>query len=763
MILCALRPEEVFSGWGTKQHPLVKLLNEFKRVFTDEWVNLDQTGVREARRFIDAILEIEPNRLDERFRSAMVQRTNGHPLFTVELLNAMREKGDLFKDENGYWIEAANLNWNLLPKKVEAVIEERIKRLDPNLQEILTTASVEGEIFTAEVVAEVQGVEERSILHHLSIGLEQQHRLVREQEGIENAGRYFSRFRFNHILFQKYIYEHLGEGERRFYHASIANAIEKLYANQLDKLAVQLAHHLYQACDFSRAFRYYIQAGERAAGIYANNEAISHYSQAIDLISKVSPDNTTTAKLYRKRGSIYERLGNFDHALIDYETALDFSNKVDDLLVKWRILINLGKLWASRDYNVNKEYFESALNLAQSLNQPEFLAESLNWIGNWYTNADEPQTAFHYHQKALSIVNQTNTPQVRANTLDHLGISNLMGGNLKDCVKYYNEAIRLFRTLDNRSRLVSSLTGRASSYSMLALLASTSKTTPLKAISDANEAIHISGEIRSSIDQSWPYWALGVIHTVQGKFGDALIALQHGLQIALDIGHKEFELGQQFALGLLFIELLDPDQALKHLKISQAMAKDLGCLIHIHISGGLLAGAYFAQKNTTSAQRCLDQLISNQTPMDTLGKRLCWVRQAEIALAQQEPELALDIINQLISFAPGIEPGDVITYLWMLKGETFRRLGLFDEAISFLQDAIINAQRMEEMFLLWRAHANLGKFYLSLNHPDAAEQEFLTSRSIIKRIAASTMDPVIEKKFIKSANSTLSDYKDNIL
>jgi tetratricopeptide (TPR) repeat protein len=352
---------------------------------------------------------------------------------------------------------------------------------------------------------------------------------------------------------------------------------------------------------------------------------------------------------------------------------------------------------------------------------------------------------------------------VRANTLDHLGISNLMAGNLKGCVKYYNEAIRLFRELDNRSRLVSSLTGRATSYSMLALLASVSYTSPLQAISDAKEAIHISGEIRSSIDQSWPYWALGVIHTVQGKFGDALNAMQHGLQIAIDIGHKEFELGQQFALGLLFIELLDPDQALKHLKLSQAMAQDLGCLIHIHISGGLLAGAYLAHKNTLLAQSCLDELMSNQTPMDTLGKRLCWVRQAEIAFAQQKPELALDIINQLISSAPGIEPGDVITYLWLLKGEAFHRLGLFDEAISFLQAAINNAQKMVEMFLLWRAHASLGKVYLSTNLPDAAEQEFLTSRSIVKRIAASALDPVIEKKFIKAANNTLSDYKDNIL
>lgn len=756
LILCALRPEEVFSGRGGERHPLVKLLNEFKRVFNDEWVNLDQTGVQEARRFIDAILDIEPNRLGESFRSAMLQRTNAHPLFAVELLNAMREGSDLFKDENGYWIEAANLDWNLLPTKVEAVIKERIERLDPKLQEILTIASVEGEVFTAEIVAEVQGEEERSILRYLSIGLEQQHRLVREQEGIEIRGRFFSRFKFSHILFQNYIYEHLCEGERRLHHASIANAIEKLYVNQLDSMAVQLAHHLHQAGDFSRAFQYYIQAAKRAASIYANNEAISHYSKAVGLINKVFPENYAKANLYRERGSVYERLGEFNHALYDYETALDCSDKINDQWLKWRILIDLGKLWASRDYNLNKEYFESALNLAQSLDQPELLAESLNWIGNWYTNADKPQTAFRYHQDALSIVNQINSPQVLANTLDLLGISNLMGGNLKDCKQYYDEAISIFRDLDNRSRLVSCLTGRAASYSMLVLMTSISATSPSKAFSDVNEAIRIAGEISSSLDQPWAFWALGLLYTVHGQYGEALNALQCGLHIATQIGHNEFELGLLFGLGLLFNELFDSDQALEHLKKSVAMAKDLDSRIHIHISYGLLAGAYLTQRNIALAQKCLDEVISKQTPMDTVGKRHCWLRRAEIALAQEKPELAMNIIDRLISSAPGIETGDVITYLWMLKGETFRRLGLFDKAFSFLQIAVTNAQKMEETFLLWRVHASLGQLYYAMNHPGAVEKEILTSRSIVNNIAATILDPVIKDKYIKGAYNILS-------
>jgi len=755
MILCAFRPEEVFSGRGSERHPLINLLNEFKRVFNDAWVNLDQTSIQDARRFTDAILDIEPNKLRENFRSTMLEQTNGHPLFTVELLNAMRERGDLFKDKNGFWIESDNLDWNLLPAKVESVIEERIERLDPELREILTIASVEGESFTAEIVAKVQGAEERFILHTLSKGLTQQHRLVREQEGIEIRGKILSRYKFNHILFQNYFYKQLGKGERRLIHASVANAIENLYGNQLDSITVKLAQHLHLANDFPRAFRYYIQAAERAASIYAINEAITNYSQAIDLISKLSPDAITQANLYRERGCIYERLGKFDLALSDLETALDFAEDVEDRFVKWRQLIDLGKLWASRDYHKTKEYFLAALKLARNLGQPKFIAKSLNWVGNFYTNADEPQKAFWYHHEALTTLENLNIPQEMAKTLDLLGVSHLMGGNLRDSIQYYDRAINYFYELNNRFHLVSSLIGRAATFSMLAFLASVPCTSLSKAISDLTKAIRIAGDISSFSGEAWAYWSLGMLHIVEGQFGKAINVLQRGLEIAMDRKHKEFVAGFWFALGFLYIEVFESSQALAYLEKSLPMAKELDAHTHILLSCGTLVGAHLAQGDIDLAQKCLDDLISAQTPMNTLGKRYCWVRQAEIALSKRDPKRALELLDRLIATAPGIRPDDVITYLWMLKGEAFNSLELFDEAIAFTESAVTNAQKIGERFLLWRAHANLGQYYLAMGQPSAAKQQFLTSRSIVEDIATTIPDDCMKRNFLRGAFNLL--------
>jgi predicted ATPase len=74
---------------------------------------------------VDAIIDSEPNRLAEGFRNALWQRTGGHPLFTIELLRAMQERGDLVGGDDGYWREGPALDWQVLPARVEAVITVR--------------------------------------------------------------------------------------------------------------------------------------------------------------------------------------------------------------------------------------------------------------------------------------------------------------------------------------------------------------------------------------------------------------------------------------------------------------------------------------------------------------------------------------------------------------------------------------------------------------------------------------------------------------
>ena len=95
-----------------------------------------------------------PNRLGEAFREELARHARGNILFTSELLRDMQERGDLGLDRDGRLVELSPVNWNALPPRVEGVIERRIGRVNQQLRQALTVASVEGEQFTAEVIAQ---------------------------------------------------------------------------------------------------------------------------------------------------------------------------------------------------------------------------------------------------------------------------------------------------------------------------------------------------------------------------------------------------------------------------------------------------------------------------------------------------------------------------------------------------------------------------------------------------------------------------------
>ncbi|GMR09219.1 MAG: hypothetical protein BMS9Abin28_0037 [Anaerolineae bacterium] len=52
---------------------------------------------------IEALIDREPNKLDEAFRGALSEQAIGHPLLTIELLRELEGRGDLVQDSKGRW------------------------------------------------------------------------------------------------------------------------------------------------------------------------------------------------------------------------------------------------------------------------------------------------------------------------------------------------------------------------------------------------------------------------------------------------------------------------------------------------------------------------------------------------------------------------------------------------------------------------------------------------------------------------------------
>jgi tetratricopeptide (TPR) repeat protein len=198
------------------------------------------------------------------------------------------------------------------------------------------------------------------------------------------------------------------------------------------------------------------RAGEQAYRLYAPQAAIEQVTRALDAAQRGSI--LPSASLYRLRGQAYETLGDFERARLDDETTLQMAREASDRRGEWQTLMDLGFLWAQRDYTQTGAYYQQALTLARQMDDPLILAHSLNRLGNWHLNIEQPREALQYHQEALTLFQQGHDQHGLAETYDLLGMTGFIGGDLVQAAAYCQQAVALFRELDDRQGLASSLT-----------------------------------------------------------------------------------------------------------------------------------------------------------------------------------------------------------------------------------------------------------------------------------------------------------------
>ena len=276
LVVGIYRPEEI-TGTGGEEHPLEPVLRELQAATADCTIELGAD-----RGFVDAFLDSEPNNLDAQFRNRLFSYTNGHPLFTVEMVRGMQERAEIRRNRAGVWTARELLDWNRLPSRVEAVIAQRIARLPADLRRDLAVASVQGEEFVAETVAVVR--QDPDLPARLSRESMSAHRLI-EPSGVTRIdGRLAARHRFRHVLFQRYLYDQLDRAERIRLHEATGRALEDLYRGQPDPPVVDLAHHFDEAGLAEPAIGYLQLAGQRAVRMSANEEAIRLLQRALTLL-----------------------------------------------------------------------------------------------------------------------------------------------------------------------------------------------------------------------------------------------------------------------------------------------------------------------------------------------------------------------------------------------------------------------------------------------------------------------------------------------
>ncbi len=275
---------------------------------------LDTLPITEIERVLARQLEADV--VDGEVLDYIFAKAEGHPYFTVELANALRDANLIALDSGVVrFTPGSDMAVVDFPDTIQGVITSRIDRLEPQEQLTVKVASVIGRVFAYRVLRDVYPTLQdankiRSNLEHL------EQLDLTALESVDPELTYL----FRHIVTQEVVYTLMTTAQRQQLHESIALWYERAAESADNRTIPLLAYHWSRAGDRIRAATYYGRAGENALREYANEEAIQFLEEASRLGYDMPVDQR--AHWHRLMGEAGYRLTRIDESKAHYEAAL---------------------------------------------------------------------------------------------------------------------------------------------------------------------------------------------------------------------------------------------------------------------------------------------------------------------------------------------------------------------------------------------------------------------------------------------------------
>jgi len=269
LLLATYRPEYQHR-WGSKTY--------YRQL------RIDALPAESAADLLTSLLGTEPS-LDS-LKRALIERTDGNPLFLEESVRTLAETKVLIGDRGAYRLVGDAMAIQV-PPTVQAILAARIDRLPAEDKSLLQTAAVIGKDVPFALLLAIADLAEedlrRGLAHLQSAELLYETSLFPDLEHT-----------FKHALTHEVTYGGLLQERRRQLHARIVAAIETLHRDRLGGEIERLAHHAHRGELREKAVHYLRQAGGKAAARSALQGARVWFEQALGVLEEALPEGKAT-------------------------------------------------------------------------------------------------------------------------------------------------------------------------------------------------------------------------------------------------------------------------------------------------------------------------------------------------------------------------------------------------------------------------------------------------------------------------------------
>jgi tetratricopeptide (TPR) repeat protein len=262
--------------------------------------------------------------LPDDLRAQILERAEGVPLYAVETVRMMLDRGALIPDGPVYR-PAAPIAQLEVPETLHALIAARLDGLEPEERRLLQNAAVLGKTFTHQGLATLAGVDDEELEPLLRALVRKEIVSVQADPRSPEHGQYS----FVQDLLRHVAYETLSRAERRSRHLAAAAHLESAFPEEEEVVEVLASHYLdayREAPDAPdaaeiklKAREMLARAGNRAAALAAAREAQRYYQQAAEL----ADDPLVCADLEHRAGVMAWRRGRADEARSLFAQAME--------------------------------------------------------------------------------------------------------------------------------------------------------------------------------------------------------------------------------------------------------------------------------------------------------------------------------------------------------------------------------------------------------------------------------------------------------
>ncbi len=419
LLLGTVRAEEVLPG-----HAIVASLRTWQSSGLVTELALEPLSSSETLYLAE---QVAGHPLDEAVITTLHHETEGNPLFVIELVRAgtleQQRQEPHEQPSAGTPLPLLSQPASTLPPTVHTVLAARLAQLSQEARELASLAAVIGREFSFTMLSRASEEPEEALVR----GLDElwQRRIVREQ-GTEA-------YDFSHEKLRQKALASLSTAHRRLLHRRVAEALANTAADEQKAASSQIAAHYEQAGLPERAIPYYLQAGQVASRLYAQEEALSALQRAATLLAETArtqhePSWQVTTAIYERQGDVLEMIGRHREAEHAYQQARNTAPAQEEFL-QARLC---RKIAVTLDYPPHLTEADHAYLEAEHLLEHAGHQEGQEWRDEWlHTHLGHLQVFFllgewqemtRMIEQTQPLLEQSGTSAQRATFLAHVAM-----------------------------------------------------------------------------------------------------------------------------------------------------------------------------------------------------------------------------------------------------------------------------------------------------------------------------------------------------